>query len=359
MKNSVSLLFFPLLFLITFAVHANDISAPLARTIQIQWADTVMNTNIGNAENALKRPDGQWADFLDDNAATLEMATYSGFGDGDNVKYDIVAFTNLLGISESLLTQADVISFECNGTTGGFYETSDWVFSDGIHAIRVSYLFGYPDSAAIVALGNVSLRDYADFFRITNPLCSGDWVYILFDIDRPSPVNSSASTLTVTINAAGTRGADSPEPDAVGRILYDGPVRPDTAYLIPEPLIRQLVENPTFTAWLSRWQASNPELEMDDFHQIETPPMSDFPVAEDGAIAVSEQEKLYSPDHARYLYFPDPGGEPDQEVWLYNRTSDHRMERIGCIGSSSWYDGGFPDFFASLVLYLNAVAEML
>lgn len=383
MKNSVLLLLSILIF-VPFAAYAGDVSAPSAQAIQIQWAATVLDTNIGNAENVLGKPDSRYADFLDDNAVTLEMATYSGFGDGENIEYDTVAFANLLGISESLLTPADFISFECNGTAGGFYETSDWVFSDGVRAIRVSYLFGYPDSAAIVVLGNVSLSDYANFFRIPNPLCAGDWVYILFDLDGQSPVNPSASTFTVTINAAGTRGTDSPEPDALGRIMRSDPMmikriqtlerektgtpgnstetseslQPEAG--IPEQLTRHLTQNPTFTAWMERWRASNPGLEVSDFYQIEAPPTSDFIVAEEGAITAGEQERLYSPDRDRYLYFPDPGGEPDQEVWLYNRTGDHRMERIGCIGSSSWYDGGFwidNEHFIILSTFQNTQEE--
>ncbi len=110
---------------------------------------------------------------------------------------------------------------------------------------------------------------------------------------------------------------------------------------MPEALIHQISNNPTFTAWLTRWQAANPTLEIHDFLPIEAPQPTEFPVAEDGAMTIDEQEKLYSPDHARYFYFPDPGGEPDQEVWVYDRNENHQLERIGCIGSSSWYDGGF------------------
>ncbi|GAK58808.1 hypothetical protein U27_05783 [Candidatus Vecturithrix granuli] len=110
---------------------------------------------------------------------------------------------------------------------------------------------------------------------------------------------------------------------------------------IPQTLRQQMLKQPSFTAWLVRWQASNPGLTLDAFQCIEAPQLSNFPVAEEGTLGVKEKEKMYSPDRAHYLYFPDPGGEPDQEVWLYNRKGDRTLERLGCIGSSSWYDGGF------------------
>lgn len=129
---------------------------------------------------------------------------------------------------------------------------------------------------------------------------------------------------------------------------------------ISESLRQKMLKHSAFTTWLERWRSANPGLKFDVFHPIKIPQPSDFLVAEAEKIGVNEKKKIYSPNRARYLYFPDPGGEPDQEVWLYNRIGDHRMERLGCIGSSSWYDGGFwidNEHFVILSTFKNTPEE--
>ncbi len=186
---------------------------------RIQWASTVFNTNVPTAGKVLGKPDGRIASFWDGNAATIETATYSGFGSGANVNYNSAALAALLGISETTLAQADFISFEDNGAPGTDpYETSIWVFNDGTATLTVSHNYNNPViSGPIVGLGNVSTSDYANFFGFTDPFKEGGIAYLLFDIDGNSDVNPFSPDFSATLNAVGS-DTDGPDPDVMGRI---------------------------------------------------------------------------------------------------------------------------------------------
>lgn len=202
--------------------------------VTIQWASTVSDSTLLPAilaENVLGQPDSTFAGFYDGNAATTEMATFGGFGAGDNVAYDSGSLATLLGITESLLLQADFISFEVNGSAGLTFETSEWLFSDGANLLTVSHTIGGAPSGAITGLGNVSFTDYDAFFGTTSS-SAGDIAYILFDIDSNSLVDPSASGFTAKLSGIGSIPTNSPDPDAMGRILPSRSVPEPTTLLL-------------------------------------------------------------------------------------------------------------------------------
>jgi PEP-CTERM motif len=202
--------------------------------VTIQWANTVSDSTLPMAfpaENALGLPDSTFAGFYDGDAATTEMATFGGFGAGDNVTYDTGSLAALLGVGESLLLQADFISFEVNGSVGLTFETSEWLFSDGTNSLTVAHAIGGSPTGAITALGNVSFAAYDAFFGTTS-LSKGDTAYILFDIDGNSLVDPLAPAFTAKLSAIGSIATDSPDPDVMGRILRASPVPEPTTILL-------------------------------------------------------------------------------------------------------------------------------
>ena len=230
-------------------INFNDFSNSSAFTFNgsaqastIEWASTVSNFNFSNAENALGQPDNLMASFYDNNSATTETATYSGFGDGDNVNYDSTAFASLLDTTEALIAQADFISIEFNGTGGGLFETSDWSFSDGINNFSVSYVFNDPAAGSIIGVGNISTANYANFFGLQDYEQiyghGGEWAYILFDINGFSYINPFSSNFSVTLSAVGgPNNIDSPEPDVMGRMGTNPVPVPGTILLLCSGLI--------------------------------------------------------------------------------------------------------------------------
>ena len=197
--------------------------------LQIQWASTVENTNVGNADQALGKPDNYGATFYDGNDTTIETATYGGFGAGDNIEYNGTTLAVLLGISETLLAQADLISFEGQGVSTLPYEgASQWTFTDGINSATVPGscpLYGTP----VLASGNLSASEYASYFGIWENQRVG---WVLIDIDRFFPVDPLSPNFKATLFGTGSaRGGiqDHPDPDAIGRIGFGYPSS------IPEP----------------------------------------------------------------------------------------------------------------------------
>jgi len=196
------------------------LSAPaVAAPTSIGWAATVSNANIANAANALGAPDGVTVGFYDGSTATVETATYSGFGTGDVTSHDSAALATLLGISEATLDQSDFVAFEYNGSPVRF-ETSTWVFDDGTNSAQASYVFDTtPTDPMILVAGTVGNQTYADFFGFTNTRGStGNYAFLLFDIDGASAVDPYTATVDVTLSATGSIATDSPDVDAMGRI---------------------------------------------------------------------------------------------------------------------------------------------
>ncbi|MEM7396156.1 MAG: hypothetical protein AAF492_27800, partial [Verrucomicrobiota bacterium] len=192
----------------------------------LHWAGHVSNANTSDPMDALGRPDHELSYFVDYNAQTIETATYAGFGTGDVSPLDRAALAELLHVSEAILDRADFLIFEANGLPNYSVETSDWIFSDGVHSLTVSQVFGAPPAGAIVASGNVANPVYAAFFEFTQVRTKGDMPYLLIDIDGASNVNPFSPNFSVRVESRGTGPGvnDSTEPDAmavIGKGLSD------------------------------------------------------------------------------------------------------------------------------------------
>ena len=198
-----------------------------AQAILTEWASTVTNATVPDGAEALGIPDGVFTDFYDGSASTIERATYSGFGGGNNVIYDSGLFSSLLGISQSQLSRGDLIAFEYNGSGGGIFETCDFTFDDGVHSTLVSYIFGAASTdPMIIELGVIQNSAYTSYFGITNIWGNvGNFSYLLFDVDGYSAVNPFVSGFSATISAVGGPSGlpNHPEIDAIGRLAIPAP----------------------------------------------------------------------------------------------------------------------------------------
>ncbi len=211
-KKTNDLRFSLLILFVLFTLFLMSFASP-SLAITVNWADKVTNSNIADAGDAIGKPDGVNAAF---NNATGATAEYSEFQNGENINYSTVAFAELLGVSESLLEEVDVVSFEFNGSLNLGFETSDWIFDDGINSMTVSRVIGDSPSGSIVGAGSITKYDYESFFGA--PISKvGEWVYLLFDIDGHSMVNPFSSSFSITLDTPGT-GIGTPNPDAIGLI---------------------------------------------------------------------------------------------------------------------------------------------
>ena len=194
-----------------------------AQAVPVSWSSVVTNANVADGAKALGIPDGVCTEFYDGSAPTIERATYSGFGGGDNVIYDSGLFSSLLGIGQSQLSGGDLIAFEYNGTAGGLFETCDFTFDDGVHSALVSYVFGSASTdPMIIGLGVIQNSAYTSYFGITNIWGdTGNFSYLLFDVDGYSAVNPFVSGFSATISAVGGPSGvpNHPDIDAIGRLI--------------------------------------------------------------------------------------------------------------------------------------------
>jgi hypothetical protein len=182
----------------------------------IEWANSVTNTNVIDPEESFGKPDGNITHF---SGSPVKFGTFSGYGNGDNIIYDSFDLASLMGVSESVLSQTDFMAIEYNGSGGGAFEGSDWIFDDGINSLSVSYTFNDDSPSTIIALGNIDNEEYASFFGFTNPWGTvGEMAYILFDIDGNSSINPFSSTFSVTITAGSEFDPNTPETDVMGRV---------------------------------------------------------------------------------------------------------------------------------------------
>jgi hypothetical protein len=169
-----------------------------------------------DAINSLGRPDGG---HFDRTLPDLDISWPEFGGQNRNFNTSSGALGFLLGISETLLARADFIAFENNGVSGLTFESSTWIFSDGINSLTVNYAFEAQAAGPILAVGNISISDYAAFFGFTDPGNSGDWAYILFEVDGVSNVDVLSPGFTTTLRATGLSETDSPDLDALARIV--------------------------------------------------------------------------------------------------------------------------------------------
>lgn len=203
-----------------------------AEAIVIDWASQYSDSNAFNPQIALGEPDGQHAMF-GNNLGIVRHATYSGFGIGDSSDYNLSGLAGLLGVSEATLAISDFFTVEFNGG-GGVYESGLWEFRDGINLFSVDYDIANPGaSSAITAFGEIDNQAYADFFGFINPVGAGrNWVYLLFDINGHSNVNSLSSNFSVTLTATDSGGGTDPDPDVMGRIQSEPNPIPEPSSLL-------------------------------------------------------------------------------------------------------------------------------
>jgi len=185
-----------------------------AGIIALEWASALdSSSNVINPSNTLGAPDGSLAEFGSGSPAT---ATFSGFGNGSSTNTDSISLAALLGIPEATLSQADLITFEHNGTPNVPFESGTWTFDDGSSSIQIFHDFDNPmTGGGIVALGNITRGDYATFFGFTDPFSSGDIPFLLFDLGG---LDLASNNFDVTIDSQGV-GIASPDLDVLGIII--------------------------------------------------------------------------------------------------------------------------------------------
>ena len=117
-----------------------------------------------------------------------------------------------------------------------------------------------------------------------------------------------------------------------------------------ESLPIEIRNNENFIEWLKSWQISNPSLAIYDFSRENSSEFlssikwtSDEQKIRANCLSehFTEEREFYSPDKTKSIYFPCSLGEPDLDVWLYNRNNDGKMELISSTGPSLGYDGAF------------------
>jgi hypothetical protein len=197
-----------LLCLFSFSTHAQ---------VLIDWASTASpaasNAAVGSPDDILV-------------AGAQGTSSFGGFGvgAGNTSTYNLSSLATLLNVSTSLLSSADFIAFEGNGTPGITVETSTWTFTDGANNLIVSHTFGNTptqDGAAVLALGNVNPFNYNIFFGASNLPAQGDLAYILFDLNG---INTSSSNFAVTMNSPGDgTKPGTPDLDALGTLAVPEP----------------------------------------------------------------------------------------------------------------------------------------
>lgn len=209
-----------------------------AEAIIIDWASTFSNSNAINPQEALGKPDGYHAMF-GDNSGFVRTATYSGFGLGDSIDYDTSGFAAFIGVNPATLAVADFITMEANGGTNTIFESSTGEFSDGVNVLSVFHDAANPDNTGpIIAFGSMSNQDYADYFGFYNYIVGeSEWVYMLFDINGYSDVNTYSNSFSVTLSATDSGGGTDPDPDVMGRInsIPNHPIPEPTTMLLLGP----------------------------------------------------------------------------------------------------------------------------
>jgi hypothetical protein len=188
----------------------------------IRWASSVDPIGSGR-ENILHAPDN----LITGAAPTLTM---NGFG--PTMRYSQRRLAEMLGVTEALLSRADVIAFEGNGGHGAGvddgWESSIWTFGDGIGTRTVVFneLVGaspHPGSdPAVIATGSITNVPYSRFFGLCSPDPTNFIVsYILIDLHSTGTViDTTSPRFTIRLENGrrddGSFGEGTPDPDAVG-----------------------------------------------------------------------------------------------------------------------------------------------
>ena len=216
-----------------FLIIALSATLSLVTSVQaqdIRWGGMVSPTG-SERENILHGPDHRYT-------AVDPSLTVSSFVPGSvgilNTEANVFPSTmhysglaGLLGVSDAILAQADVIAFEGNGGGApgpdGGWESSDWTFTDGINVrnVRFNELVGaFPSPGSdpsVIATGSITSSAYSAFFGmcssdLDNPVIS----YILFDLhSKGTAIDTRRPGLSITV-ANGSGGQASPDVDAIG-----------------------------------------------------------------------------------------------------------------------------------------------
>ncbi len=207
--------------LITLAALAALASSSSAETTPINWAGSI---NPGSP-NALGAPDGIITPIGDAIQRQL----------GDFLATPTLSYTNLsifLGVSPTLLAQADIIAFEGNGGAAPApnfgWESTRFTLSDGANLFVIDHdetLTGL--APGVLATGQISFTNYSTFF----PAAAGgsDAIYSFILLDAPSNMNVASPSFTVDLkNGANIaplmgHGEGTPDPDAIGVINIPEP----------------------------------------------------------------------------------------------------------------------------------------
>jgi hypothetical protein len=127
-------------------------------------------------------PDGRMGGLRD----RTSKAIFSGCS--NDRRYDPDALASLLGVNPGILSQADVIAFEYNGSRNTNFESSRWMFRGGGSYVKSEHQFDNPtvvsnptDSNQVIAHGRVDPGKYRSFFD-TSTLGSGTVAFLLFDL---------------------------------------------------------------------------------------------------------------------------------------------------------------------------------
>lgn len=179
---------------------------PASEVREIRWATAVQDGSIPfmNSEKIVGYPDGQTP-----NAGEQGSAVCSKFLECTHEA--VSGLAALLGVSQQVLDDSDLIAFERNGTPGFGFEGSTWKFKAGSKQENVSI----PNAAH--ATGTLSLSAYDAYFGTTSS-GTGDYPFILIDLHTVDPL---AADFSVEVVAGGVV-TQTPDVDAMGvfRVPY-------------------------------------------------------------------------------------------------------------------------------------------
>lgn len=192
-----------------------DDNVPLSPSLSsssVQWSGQIDSAvTVKDKTHATGKPDGKIAGLGSPNST----ARFSNFT--VVVDYDLNLFAKFLGVSSTLLKNADFIAFEYNGSPGTSFESSTWLFDGGERTITVHHDFKKSKTTKhLIHWGNVIPRKYAKFFNVPNR-GSGCYAFLLFDLH--GEIETDASKLKVTLSSRST-GPGTPDPDAVGIVRF-------------------------------------------------------------------------------------------------------------------------------------------
>jgi hypothetical protein len=125
----------------------------------------------------------------------------------------------LLRVAPDVLARADVLAFELNGGSPGEHggwESTDWLFLDGVSTYRVVWdaVANHAEPAeALLANGSLTGASYRAFFGIAGG--SPDVVVSYQLLRLPTALRTDSSAFRVTVRGFAS-GEGTPDPEAIG-----------------------------------------------------------------------------------------------------------------------------------------------